>query len=284
MHDSILLGESVQELVGNRDGTYVDGTFGCGGHTSHLLDVLGPKSRLLALDWEAGSFSAMPRDVRVTSSHSNFSSLDVTLQKEMLGCRSVDGILLDLGFSDCQLLGGSSGLSFRREGFLSMRLGDQSPSASNWLQQTSKNTIQHSLRTLGNEKQPHLLATTLNRKARTLTNTGNLVSTILKVKANCLLTTKRHPATKVFRTIRMMVNREPENLATLLVKASDFLKLDGKLVIITFNSVEDHIIRTFLTASDCQLKLVKRISPTKTEVLLNHKARSAKALVLKKCD
>lgn len=118
MHNSVLLSEAINELVGDKNGIYVDGTFGGGGHTSRLLGILGPKGKLLALDWDTESFQGITRDMRVSGFLSNFSDVTDILEKERLGSDSVDGILLDLGLSNSQLFSDTRGFSFKREGFL----------------------------------------------------------------------------------------------------------------------------------------------------------------------
>jgi 16S rRNA (cytosine1402-N4)-methyltransferase len=286
MHQSVLISESIRELVENREGTYVDGTFGCGGHSIALLNSLGSKSKLIALDWDAHAFSSAPKDVRFSNFQCNFSLLDSLLKREKLGAASVDGILLDLGFSNSQLVeSDAAGLSFWGDGFLRSQTSNQPPTAASWFEKANPKTIRRSLKLLGNEEHAGLLMRNLDANPKAKIRTRQFVSTILRTKANRKQNVKRHPATKTFRTIRMVVNDEAKNLRDLLVKASSYLKLNGKLVIITFNSAEDRVVRSSLMKDEgCTIRMVRKVLPSESEKQNNHQARSAKAFVLKKVE
>ncbi|AGO28258.1 S-adenosyl-methyltransferase [Candidatus Tremblaya phenacola PAVE] len=286
MHQSVLISESIRELVGNKEGTYIDGTFGGGGHSIALLNSLGSKSKLIALDWDSHASPPLPKDIRFSNFHCNFSLLDLLLKREKLGAASVDGILLDLGFSNSQLVGSeANGLSFWNDGFLRSQTGNHPKTAASWFEKATPKAIRQSLKLLGNEKHVGLLMRNLDATPNAKIRTRQFVSTILQTKASKKQNIMRHPATKTFRTVRMVVNDEAENLRGLLVKASDHLKLNGKLVIITFNSVEDRVVRSSLKKDEgCTIRMVRKVFPSELEKQNNHQARSAKAFVLKKAE
>lgn len=273
MHNSVLLFESIDQLVADRRGTYIDGTFGGGGHSLHLLKSLAPKSRLLSLDWDARINFNKTKDPRLFCFSSNFRDLDLALEQQSVAEGEVDGMLLDLGMSQSQL--GEWGFGVGTEGFLS---GQKDPLR--LLKSLEVPLLSNIIKTFSNEKQHHHLARTIVANSSNIFTVRDVAAIIRKAKIKAKPSSK-HPATKTFQAIRIYMNQEDKNLEVLLRKSERVLKRDGKLVIITFHSLEDRIVQSFLTNTR-SLQLNRKIVPSEIEVQNNRSARSAKAFIIQK--
>jgi 16S rRNA (cytosine1402-N4)-methyltransferase len=246
-HVTVLLAEAVEALAVRRDGVYVDGTFGRGGHSRAILAALGPQGRLIAFDRdpraiEAGSLLADPR---LTLVHAPFSLLATELQR--LGIARVDGVLLDLGVSSPQLDEPLRGMSFRFDAPLDMRMDtSRGQTVAQWLAEASVTQITEVLRDYGEERFAYAIA-----KAIATARTGGAVATtrqLAEIVEKAVRTREpgQHPATRSFQALRIFINQELEELSVVLPDAMAHLAPGGRLVVISFHSLEDRIVKRFM--------------------------------------
>ncbi|SEK31269.1 16S rRNA (cytosine(1402)-N(4))-methyltransferase RsmH [Nitrosovibrio tenuis] len=299
-HTTVLLQEAVDALAVKPGGTYVDGTFGRGGHSRLILERLEKTGRLIALDRDPAALAVAQAidDRRFSVSHNSFSKI-----QEVLGqfhVDRVDGILLDLGVSSPQLEDASRGFSFRLDGLLDMRMDmSQGQTAAEWLASASEAHLEEVLRNYGEERFAKQIARAIvAARARqpmvTTHQLATLVATIVHARGR---ENKQNPATRTFQAIRIYLNQELENLSLALPQCVQMLNPGGRLVVISFHSLEDRIVKRFmrqLASSDGMprklplranevrllsrqtLRLVgKAIRPGANEVESNPRARSA---------
>lgn len=298
-HVSVLLHEAVEALAIRPDGCYVDATFGRGGHSREILARLGSGGRLVALDRDPAAVAAgrAIADPRLTLMHAAFSQLAQVLDE--LEVASVDGVLLDLGVSSPQLDTPERGMSFRFDAPLDMRMDTtQGETAADWLARAEQRDIERVLRDYGEERFAHAIAKALvaARREYRIATTGQLAT--LVDQAVRTREPGQHPATRSFQALRIHVNRELEELAHVLPQCVDRLKAGGRLVVISFHSLEDRIVKRFLRdqaqppklparlpvrAAELpapKLRLVgKAIEPGPAETAANPRARSARMRV-----
>ncbi|MCK2127090.1 16S rRNA (cytosine(1402)-N(4))-methyltransferase RsmH [Thauera aromatica] len=294
-HVTVLLDEAVDALAIRGDGVYVDGTFGRGGHSRAVLARLGAEGRLIAFDRDPAAIEAGQAlgDPRLTLVHAPFSDLDETLAR--LGLEQVDGVLLDLGVSSPQLDDAARGMSFRFDAPLDMRMDtSRGQTAAEWLAEASVGQITEVIRDYGEERFAHAVA-----KAIAAARTGGAVATTGQLAAiveKAVRTREpgQHPATRTFQALRIFINQELEELSRVLPACVARLRAGGRLVVISFHSLEDRIVKRFmrdasrppvlprrlpLRAADLpapRLKLVGRaLRPGEAEVAANPRARSA---------
>ncbi len=248
-HDTVLLHEAVEALVGNPAGIYVDGTFGRGGHSREILRRLAPEGRLVAIDKdeeaerEAGALAS--EDARLSFARGSFAELPQILER--LGIGAVDGILLDLGVSSPQLDVAERGFSFLRDGPLDMRMDrSRGESAAEWLQRAEVAEIETVLRDYGEERYARRIAAAIGkaRDAAPLTSTTQLAAVVSE--AHPRWEKHHHPATRAFQAIRIRVNRELDDLDELLEAALPLLAIGARLVVISFHSLEDRRVKQYL--------------------------------------
>ena len=246
-HVPVLFAEVMEGLAVKVDGTYLDGTFGRGGHARGVLRQLGPGGRLLVMDKDpeaiATASTLAAADARVTVRRGSFASLaDWPATAEGL-----DGVLLDLGVSSPQLDVAERGFSFGKDGPLDMRMDpDSGESAAQWLARASEKEIADVLWVHGEERQSRRIARAIvaRRAQEPLLRTAQLAELIASViprGAN-----KIHPATRSFQAIRIFINRELADLAAGLDAALARLKPGGRLAVISFHSLEDRIVKQFM--------------------------------------
>ncbi|MEY4651930.1 MAG: hypothetical protein RI884_511 [Pseudomonadota bacterium] len=291
-HRPVLLQPCIEGLALRPDSVIVDGTFGRGGHSAAILQALGPAGRLVALDRdpEAIAVGSQWKDSRFSVHRARFSQLGEVL--DALGIAVVDGVLLDLGVSSPQLDDASRGFSFRADGPLDMRMDpDHGISARAWLQQADERDIARALRDYGDERfaVPIAKAIAARRQER-----GPLASTaeLAELVAGAVKTREpgQNPATRTFQALRIFVNAELEELEQALEGSLNLLEPQGRLVVISFHSLEDRIVKQFIAkharevvdrrapfASGAPLKLtaLERVKPSADEVVANPRARSA---------
>lgn len=252
-HRPVLLTESLGALGVNPGGVYLDGTFGRGGHSQAILAALGPAGRLLALDRDpeavAWGLALARTDARFQIEHAEFGRLAEVTERHGLRGR-LNGVLLDLGVSSPQLDSPERGFSFLREGPLDMRMnpdGD-APTAAQWLAGASEREIERVLRDYGEERFARRIAgaIVLERQRQPLTGTLRLASII--AQAHPAWERDRHPATRAFQGIRIFLNQELEQLRAALEQALDALAVGGRLVVISFHSLEDRMVKRFFRA------------------------------------
>ena len=302
-HTTVLRTEAVTALVQKADGFYVDGTFGRGGHSSEILSRLSSEGRLLAIDkdpeaceWARLNFAA---DERFIIERGSFE--DLLLMVERYGhVGKVAGVLLDLGVSSPQLDDPGRGFSFLRDGPLDMRMDpDRGQSAEQWLAVASAGEITRVLRDYGEEKHARRMAraVVVARNEAPITRTGQLANII--AAANPSWEKHKHPATRAFQAIRIFINRELEEIHQLLDSVLDVLAVGGRLVVISFHSLEDRIIKRFirgherpvvpkgLPIRDSEIErrmrsVGKAVKAGEQEVTANPRARSAVMRVAEK--
>ncbi len=249
MHQTVLLREAVDALVTTAGGTYVDGTFGRGGHSRALLQRLGDQGRLLGVDKdpEAAAVAAQlaAEDSRFTFFHGSFALLPEQLRR--MGIEAVDGILLDLGVSSPQLDDSARGFSFQHDGPLDMRMDTSSgETAAEWLARAAEGEIAAVLKEYGEERFARRIAGAIvaARAESPITTTGRLAKIVSE--ANPRWEKHKNPATRSFQGIRIYINRELDDLVELLARALSLLQVGGRLVVISFHSLEDRLVKRYM--------------------------------------
>ncbi len=265
-----MLEEAVEGLHIQPDGLYVDATFGRGGHSSAILQKLSPKGRLLMLDRDPAAVAiARERfvdDPRVTIFQSNFSQLSALLQQQE-DEQKLNGLLLDLGVSSPQLDERERGFSFMQDGPLDMRMNPQQrESAADWMQHASQEEIARVLWEYGDERHSRKIARAIvnNRTENPFCTTLQLAELIKRVVPGH---PRKHPATKSFQAIRIHVNRELEELKSILDQAVALLAEGGRLAIISFHSLEDRMVKRFFKQCGTRIKEVPLDIPLPTETI-----------------
>jgi len=246
-HRPVLLEEAVEALAVRPDGTYVDATFGRGGHSRAVLARLGPRGRLVGLDRDASAVAAGKgiEDARFVIRQARFGALAAALAA--LGVAEADGVLLDLGISSPQLEEAERGFSFRRDAPLDMRMDrTQGQTAAEWLGQASEAEIREVIKNYGEERFAGRIA-----KALVAARTGGGIRTtgeLAQVVGAAVRTREvgQDPATRTFQAIRIHVNQELAELSLALPQALAVLRPGGRLVVISFHSLEDRIVKNFI--------------------------------------
>ncbi len=303
-HQSVLLNEAVEALNIRTDGIYIDGTFGRGGHSRVILQQLGVNGRLIGFDQDpeavAVGAALAKNDARFQMVHSPFEQMQSYVESHhLLG--KIDGILLDLGVSSPQLDVAERGFSFMRDGELDMRMDtSQGEPISAWLAKAKMEQIAEVLKEFGEERYAKRLARAIveTRQVTPITRTKQLADIIKE--AHPAWEKDKHPATRSFQALRIFINRELEQLETVLPQVLTCLAPQGRVAIISFHSLEDRIVKRFfrdeakgdnfpkgLPVTIDQLnptvKLIgKAISPSEVEVTQNPRARSAVLRVAEK--
>ncbi len=294
-HTAVLLERAVEELKVRADGLYVDCTFGRGGHSRLILSRLGNRGRLIALDRDPDAVSAgeMIDDERFTMLHGAFGRLAALLRQA--GVERADGILLDLGVSSPQLDDPARGFSFRFDAPLDMRMDTRGGfTAAQWLASAPESEIREVIRNYGEERfAKQIAAAIVAARARGPVGTTRQLAAIV-AEAVPTREPRQDPATRTFQAIRIHVNQELEELSLALPQCIDLLVPGGRLVAISFHSLEDRIVKRILRlqatadplprrlpvkARDIappRLKLIGRAQrATPSEIAANPRARSA---------
>ena len=266
-HRTVLLKEAVDALSVKPSGIYVDATFGRGGHSRAILQQLGPDGRLLALDRDPQAVSAAREinDERLTVLHRSFGELADALRDTGIEC--VDGVLLDVGVSSPQLDEGERGFSFRFDAPLDMRMDTtQGETAAAFLAQAVIKEITEVIRNYGEERFAFQIAKKIvaARSERPLTTTGQLAALVREAVRT--REPGQDPATRTFQALRIHVNQELEQLALVLPQACSLLAPGGRLVVISFHSLEDRIVKRFMRDESTADRLPKHL-PLRSAVL-----------------
>mgnify|MGYP002628234062 FL=1 len=305
MHQTVLLHEAVDALVTLPDGFYVDGTFGRGGHSRYLLQNLNRSGRVLGVDKDqeaqAAAHALAESESRFQFFHGSFAELPQQLRG--MGVDAVDGILLDLGVSSPQLDDGDRGFSFMRDGPLDMRMDTScGETAAQWLSRADLQDIAGVLKEYGEERFARRIASAIvaARAVSPIETTSQLAR--LVSDAHPRWEKHKHPATRSFQAIRIKVNRELEDLQAFLSVALDMLRVGGRLVVISFHSLEDRLVKRYMRdmargdslprgvpVTDSQLnrrmRLVGRsVKASAEEVAGNVRARSAVMRIAEKIN
>jgi 16S rRNA (cytosine1402-N4)-methyltransferase len=302
-HLPVMLDEVLAHLAPKDAGHYVDGTFGAGGYTRAILAAAD--CRVLAIDRDDSAIAAGAPLVaaaggRLTLAHDRFSRLDAVAAEH--GFAPLDGVVLDIGVSSMQLDEAERGFSFRRDGPLDMRMGSDGPSAADLVAGLEEAELAHVIWSLGEERQSRAIARAIV-KARSdapITRTAQLAEIVARVV--WAKPGEMHPATRTFQALRIAVNEELNELGAALVAAEAALKPGGRLVVVTFHSLEDRIVKTFLAnrtkapsasrhmpqaegpAPSFRLLAKGAVEPGPQEVARNPRSRSAKLRAAERTD
>ncbi len=295
-HSAVLLSEAVESLVVDPDGYYIDGTYGRGGHSTAILEKLSARGKLLAIDKDpeaiADGRSRFDGELRVAFRHASFAAIKEAAAA--FGDVGAAGILLDLGVSSPQLDRAERGFSFLRDGPLDMRMDSScGVSAAEWLNMAAEADIAAVLKNYGDERYARRIAAAIvrERSIASIESTGRLAKIV--ATAHPSWERGRHPATKSFQAIRIHINNEMQDLDRFLSEVIDALEIGGRLVVISFHSLEDRRVKRFirdeqrglvlpknipLMEVDRGVRLIKvgrAIKPSDGEIERNARARSA---------
>ena len=289
-HQTVLLNEAVEALAVQPHGCYIDATFGRGGHARRIVSALSPQGRLLAFDKDPQAVAVgaqlAAQDARFSMRHEGFAQL------AQLPAASADGLLMDLGVSSPQIDDASRGFSFRHDGPLDMRMDPtRGQSVAQWLAQASVAQMTEVIRDYGEERFAGAVAKAIDRWRQ---QHGPLERTaqLAQVVAGAVRTREagKDPATRTFQAFRIFINAELQELQQALEASLQVLKPQGRLVVISFHSLEDRIVKQFMAAHARQvfdrrapmaapqamrLRLIERIKPSQAEIAANARARSA---------
>lgn len=297
-HKTVLLNEAVAALNIKKNGIYVDGTFGRGGHSRLILEQLGEHGRLIAIDRDERAEQAALQitDPRFTFIRGEFSNLYQYVDDlGLLG--DIDGFLLDLGVSSPQLDDPQRGFSFMRDGPLDMRMNNnKGVTASEWLLSSDENDIAWVLKTFGEEKFAKRIAHAIVEQNKVSPITRTLELADLIEKATPKKDKNKHPATRSFQAIRIYINSELEEVEQALNNSLSVLADQGRLAVISFHSLEDRIVKQFISKQskgpnlpaglplteqqikqygNVKLKSLGKIKPSNNEIYGNPRSRSA---------
>ena len=295
-----MLKELLEEIQIDKDGYYIDATYGRGGHSLALLEYLSGKGRLIAYDKDldaAQHARALANDKRFEFRHASYARMSDLLKDTTMRSRFA-GIFFDLGVSSPQLDSSKRGFSFSKEGPLDMRMDTtRGTTAADWLNQANAEEIKQVLRVYGEEPKAKKIAQAIIAR-RPLRTTTQLVQVVRDVGAT---TRHHHPATRTFLALRLFINHELEELSEALDSVVELLRSGGRLAVIAFHSLEDRIVKRFIKShsaprplardlplksddySHVQLKKIGRlIRPSDAEIERNPRARSARLRVVEK--
>ena len=279
-HAPVMINESIDSLVLNKSGAYLDCTFGLGGHSKEILKRLNSKGTLNSIDQDQAviEYAKKIQDPRFKFEYSKFSKIG-----ELFINRKFDGILFDLGVSSLQLDDAARGFSFQKNGRLDMRMDQNDKiSALEWVNKAKEKEIADIFYYLGEERKSRLFAKRVVEKRRTklIESTEDLAEVTYAGKK--FRNSKKHPATNIFRAIRIFINNELEEIKKALQASIDLLQDKGRLVVISFHSMEDRIVKNFLKGkledqeNTNSIKIIgKIIKPSREEINLNARSRSA---------
>lgn len=305
-HEPVLLHEVIQGLAIKPTGIYVDATFGRGGHSRSILDLLDDKGFLLALDKDPEAVLSvgeeLQQDKRFAIEQGTFSELLHMAEKHQL-IGKVDGILLDLGVSSPQLDNPNRGFSFLKDGPLDMRMDTTTGmDAATWLNAAKGSQIAEILKLYGEEPMARRIANAIvvERVKQPILTTLHLASIVRAVKPSRERDRGKHPATQTFQAIRIYINKELDELKHVLEQSLELLAVGGRLVVISFHSLEDRIVKRFIRLHEGgdiypfklpiqhaqiqpRLRSVRRVlKPSIKEITSNPRARSARLRIAEK--
>ena len=280
-HEAVMVEEVLENLVFKNNGTYVDCTFGAGGHSLEILKKLDSLGSLVSFDKDIQATLNLSREfigeTRFKLINDSFSNIKKYFKND-----SIDGVLIDLGISSTQLDDAKRGFSFQSDGPLDMRIdATKGITARDWINGASKKEIEDVLWNLGEERASRKIARKIvySREKKSIETTKDLTDLIL----NSVHTkSKKHPATNSFRAIRMFINNEIQELKEALEASGDLLRSGGRLAVISFHSMEDRIVKRFFQGKDrvnsrVEFKYLKDkfLKPGSQEILNNPRSRSA---------
>ena len=257
-HVPVLLGPVLEGLDIRKDGCYVDGTFGRGGHSGEILKQLGANGRLIGIDRDPEAVASAPAsltdDPRFELVRGELAQLQKIVSRKDISGR-VDGLLYDLGVSSPQLDEAHRGFSFLRDGPLDMRMDpDSGTSASDWLASVDERGLKHVLRVFGEETHATRIARAIlaARESSPIQTTKRLADLVEAAVPGKVRAQRKHPATKTFQAIRIYINGELEQLEAVLEQSVDTLKKGGRLCVISFHSLEDRMVKRFMRSASSE--------------------------------
>ncbi len=290
VHKPVLKKEVIEYLEPQANENFIDATVDGGGHTFEIIEKTKPNGKLLGIEWDKEIFNKLKLKIkernlerRIILANDNFKNLKEIVKKKNF--KEVSGILFDLGFSSWHIEKSKKGFSFLKDEFLDMRYGNGNLRAMDILNKWQEKDIERILREYGGERFSRKIARAIieERKKEPILKTSKLVEIIKKV-----LPYKKgriHPATRTFQALRIAVNQELENLKEVLSQVIEILKPGGKIVVISFHSLEDRIVKNFFKEEKqkgrIEILTKKPLVPTRKEIFLNPRARSAKLRVAK---
>ena len=294
-HTTVLLSEAVDALDIKPDGTYVDATFGRGGHSRLILSKLSAQGRLIAFDKDLDAIAAAEQiqDPRFSIRHQGFANLGE------LPAGSVDGVLMDLGVSSPQIDNPARGFSFRNDGPLDMRMDTtRGQSVAEWLAEAELQHIAEVIREYGEERFALQIAKAIDAR-RQERGVPTSTSELAKLVADTVKTREpgKDPATRTFQAFRIFINAELEELQQALEASLQVLRTGGRLAVISFHSLEDRIVKQFIAKHSREVydrrapfappqvmafESIGRIKPSAEEVAANPRSRSAMLRVAKR--
>ena len=269
-HAPVMHDEAIAALEIKANGRYVDGTYGRGGHARSILAALGEQGRLIVMDRDpeaiADARCNFGADSRVTIIHDDYANMRAQMAElELL--EQIDGILLDLGVSSPQLDDARRGFSFQHNGPLDMRMNpQQGESAAQWLAQADEAEIARVLWVYGEERQSRRIARKIVevRQSRAIDDTASLAGLICEVLPRSK--NHRHPATRSFQAIRIHINQELAQVERLLESVFDILKIGGRLLVISFHSLEDRLVKRFFKSQSTPRKIPRGLPLRDSEI------------------
>lgn len=281
-HLPVMLEESVDFLLLNPAGIYVDCTAGSGGHAELILKRLSPEGKLIAIDQDEAAISLVKERLKSYAEkiflfNENFVNLEGILKR--INFRMVDGLLFDLGVSNLQMSSPERGFSFRSTGPLDMRMDQRGKiDAAKLLNTLSEEELTAIFKSYGEERWAKRIARAVvkTRIQRPLSTVPELVNVVFRALPEAFHRQRIHPATRIFQALRIAVNRELENLREGLITAKKVLKGGGRIVVISYHSLEDRIVKHFFQQENFTILTPHPLRPTKEEIKINRRARSAR--------
>lgn len=292
MHEPVLLKETIENLNLEPGKFIVDGTVNGGGHSKEILKKISPNGMLLGIDLDEEIVDLTRKELenyghllksKVVIMQGNYSDISKILEKENLGL--ADGLLLDLGFSSWHIDNSKRGFSFLKDEPLIMNYKNSGKTAKDFLNQANLDEIYQVIKKYGEERYAFRIAKKIieQRKIKTIKTTRDLVNIINQAVPKFYKHQKLHPATKTFQALRIYINNELENLKNVLESLKKIVKRGGRVLIISFHSLEDRLVKNYFKKmeknNEMKILTKKPIVPTQTEILINPKSRSAKLRV-----
>ncbi|VAW86418.1 16S rRNA (cytosine(1402)-N(4))-methyltransferase [hydrothermal vent metagenome] len=274
-HQSVMLNEAVDALAIKAEGTYIDATFGRGGHAVKLLEQLSEKGNLMVIDKDPQAIkkaqSLFTDDVRVCIKQGSFADVQRFFNEESWD--QCDGFFLDLGVSSPQLDDAERGFSFQKEGPLDMRMNPhEGQSVAQWLAHATHKEIAHVLWVYGEERFSRRIATAIvetrdETPVLTTTKLAQLIASVVPTRER-----KKNPATRSFQALRIFINRELDDITACLQVAVGLLKPKGRLVVISFHSLEDRIVKRFIRDHSRAKSLPKDLPVRECDIYVDFKS------------
>lgn len=283
MHLPVLKNEVLGYLAPKENENFIDATFGFGGHAEAILEKNGPEGRVLGIEWDSELYEKLQlqkleRLVLVNDSYVNLKNI-----AEKQGFEKVDGVLLDLGFSSWHIEDSGRGFTFQKDEALDMRFNKDLPlTACEIVNTWGEKELEKVLFTFGEEPFARRIAQSIAelRKQQEIKTTFQLAEVVKNSLPPRFRFGRIHPATRTFQALRMVVNKELENLNKVLPQMPEILKKKGRIVVISFHSLEDRVVKNFFRDSErrgvLEILTKKPIIASQEELVLNPRARSAK--------